>query len=94
MARQILNPNWWNMAKRTLYLVRHGQYVRRRSRWSAEPDGELPGRTWASLQDGTPIVTAQKRGQGLVVLFVGADVLILSVFGLFKRRRRRAAEPA
>ena len=27
--------------------------------------------------------------QGLVVLFVGADVLILSVFGLRKRRRRR-----
>jgi general nucleoside transport system permease protein len=30
--------------------------------------------------------------QGLVVLFVGADVLILSVFGLRKRRRRRVAE--
>src|SRR5262245_31522757 len=30
--------------------------------------------------------------QGLVVLFVGADVLILSVIGLGKRRRRRAAE--
>jgi general nucleoside transport system permease protein len=31
--------------------------------------------------------------QGLVVLFVGADVLILSLFGL-RRRRRRAAEVA
>ena len=30
--------------------------------------------------------------QGLVVLFVGADVLILSVIGFGKRRRRRAAE--
>ncbi len=30
--------------------------------------------------------------QGLVVLFVGADVLILSLLGLRKRRRRRAAE--
>ena len=40
----------------------------------AEPDGDLPGRTWASLADGTPIVTAEKRGQGLVVLFhVTAD---------------------
>ena len=29
--------------------------------------------------------------QGLVVLFVGADVLILSVFGLRRRRRRRVA---
>ena len=28
--------------------------------------------------------------QGLVVLFVGADVLILAALGLFKRRRRRA----
>ncbi|MGU3540130.1 DUF4159 domain-containing protein [Methylobacterium sp. A54F] len=35
----------------------------------AEPDGDLPSRTWASLEDGTPIVTAEKRGQGLVVLF-------------------------
>jgi simple sugar transport system permease protein len=30
--------------------------------------------------------------QGLVVLFVGADVLILSVIGFGRRRRRRAAE--
>jgi simple sugar transport system permease protein len=30
--------------------------------------------------------------QGLVVLFVGADVLILSVLGFGRRRRRRAAE--
>jgi ABC-type uncharacterized transport system permease subunit len=32
--------------------------------------------------------------QGLVVLFVGADVLILSLLGLRKRRRRRAAVEA
>jgi general nucleoside transport system permease protein len=32
--------------------------------------------------------------QGLVVLFVGADVLILSLFGLRKRRRRQRAEAA
>ncbi len=32
--------------------------------------------------------------QGLVVLFVGADVLILSLFSLRKRRRQRAAEAA
>ncbi len=32
--------------------------------------------------------------QGLVVLFVGADVLILSLLGLRKRRRRRVAEAA
>lgn len=40
----------------------------------AEPDGDLPGRTWAALADGTPIVTAERRGHGLVVLFhVTAD---------------------
>ena len=32
--------------------------------------------------------------QGLVVLFVGADVLILSVLGLRKRRRRAVVEAA
>jgi hypothetical protein len=40
----------------------------------AEPDGRLAERTWASLADGTPLVTAAKRGRGLVVLFhVTAD---------------------
>ena len=28
----------------------------------AEPDAGLAGRTWAQLDDGTPLVTAQKRG--------------------------------
>ncbi len=35
----------------------------------AEPDPEISDRTWASLSDGTPLVTAQKRGKGLIVLF-------------------------
>ena len=35
----------------------------------AEPDGELMNRTWASLTDGTPLVTARTEGQGLLVLF-------------------------
>ncbi len=40
----------------------------------AEPDGQLAEHTWASLADGTPLVTAAKRGRGLVVLFhVTAD---------------------
>jgi hypothetical protein len=40
----------------------------------AEPDGDLASRTWATLSDGTPIVTAERRGDGLVVLFhVTAD---------------------
>ncbi len=58
----------------------------------AEPDGDLPGKTWASLQDGTPIVTADKRGQGLVVLFhVTADTTWsnLPLSGLFVDMLRR-----
>jgi hypothetical protein len=40
----------------------------------AEPDAQLPERTWATLGDGTPLVTAQRRGKGLLVLFhVTAD---------------------
>jgi hypothetical protein len=40
----------------------------------AEPDATLTDRTWATLADGTPLVTAQPRGKGLIVLFhVSAD---------------------
>jgi hypothetical protein len=40
----------------------------------AEPDARLTERTWATLADGTPLVTAQRRGKGLIVLFhVTAD---------------------
>ena len=40
----------------------------------AEPDSLLTDRTWATLADGTPLVTAQRRGKGLLVLFhVTAD---------------------
>src|SRR5262249_60439264 len=35
----------------------------------AEPDATLNDRTWATLADGTPLVTAQRRGKGLIVLF-------------------------
>ncbi|GJE62315.1 DUF4159 domain-containing protein [Methylobacterium trifolii] len=58
----------------------------------AEPDGDLPGRTWASLQDGTPIVTAERRGQGQLVLFhVTADTTWsnLPLSGLFIDMLRR-----
>jgi len=40
----------------------------------AEPDADLAHKTWAALSDGTPIVTAEKRGNGLMILFhVTAD---------------------
>ncbi|KZL03108.1 MULTISPECIES: DUF4159 domain-containing protein [unclassified Pseudovibrio] len=35
----------------------------------AEPTADLPDRTWASLEDGTPLVTAKKHGNGTIVLF-------------------------
>jgi hypothetical protein len=40
----------------------------------AEPDATLTEHTWATLADGTPLVTAGRRGKGLIVLFhVTAD---------------------
>jgi hypothetical protein len=35
----------------------------------AEPDSTLSDNTWAALADGTPLVTAARRGKGLIVLF-------------------------
>ena len=35
----------------------------------AEPDAALTENTWATLADGTPLVTAAPRGKGLIVLF-------------------------
>jgi hypothetical protein len=40
----------------------------------AEPDADLPDRVWATLGDGTPLVTGVKQDKGLSVLFhVTAD---------------------
>jgi hypothetical protein len=74
----------------------------------AEPDGRLAERTWATLTDGTPLVTAERRGRGLLVLFhVSADAAWsdLPLSGTFVEMLRRvvalagsaggaAAEPA
>jgi hypothetical protein len=35
----------------------------------AEPSIQLSDRTWARLTDGTPLVTAERRGKGWIVLF-------------------------
>jgi hypothetical protein len=35
----------------------------------AEPEETLSDNTWATLADGTPLVTAARRGKGLIVLF-------------------------
>lgn len=58
----------------------------------AEPDGELSRKTWATLSDGTPVVTADRRGQGMLVLFhVTADTTwsSLPLSGLFVDMLRR-----
>jgi hypothetical protein len=63
----------------------------------AEPDGDLAEKTWAALQDGTPIVTAAKRGEGLLILVhVTADTTWsnLPLSGLFVDMLRRAVSLA
>src|SRR5215475_3813271 len=41
----------------------------------AEPDAVLATKSWASLEDGTPLVTGERRGKGMLVLFhVSADM--------------------
>jgi hypothetical protein len=52
----------------------------------AEPEPGLAAKTWARLADGTPLVTADRRGKGLIVLFhVTADTTWsnLPLSGLF-----------
>jgi hypothetical protein len=58
----------------------------------ADPDSQLTDRTWATLMDGTPLVTAQRRGKGLLVLFhVTADTRWsdLPISGSFVEMLRR-----
>ncbi|MBX3492902.1 MAG: DUF4159 domain-containing protein [Parvibaculum sp.] len=58
----------------------------------AEPAPDLAGRTWARLQDGTPLVTAAKRGNGTIVLFhvtANSDWSNLALSGLFVEMLRR-----
>jgi hypothetical protein len=58
----------------------------------AEPVPDLDNRTWARLQDGTPLVTAAKRGNGTIVLFhvtANSDWSNLALSGLFVDMLRR-----
>ncbi|HLY54152.1 MAG TPA: DUF4159 domain-containing protein [Stellaceae bacterium] len=58
----------------------------------AEPSPDLPGRTWATLTDGTPLVTAERRGKGwLVLIHTSASPTWsnLSISGLFVGMLRR-----
>eukprot|EP01037_Dinobryon_pediforme_P013462 gene13462-13577_t len=63
----------------------------------AEPEAGLPAKVWASLADGTPLVTAQTRGKGLVVLFhINADTSWsnLPLSGLFVDMLQRVSRAA
>src|SRR5205814_505886 len=58
----------------------------------AEPDIDLASKTWARLADGTPLVTAEKRGEGWVVLVhttANAEWSNLALSGLFVEMLRR-----
>ena len=61
----------------------------------AEPSAELAAHTWASLADGTPLVTTAVRGEGRVVLFGttgNADWSNLPLSGLFVDMLRRLVD--
>ncbi len=61
----------------------------------AEPSPQLAALTWASLADGTPLVTAAAHGSGRLVLFhvtANADWSNLPLSGLFVDMLRRIIE--
>ena len=63
----------------------------------AEPDAELPERTWARLADGTPLITAKRAGRGWLVLVhvtASPDWSNLPLSGLFVQMLRRLSEMA
>lgn len=58
----------------------------------AEPSVELASHTWARLADGTPMVTAARRGKGWIVLFhvaAGPGWSTLPLSGLYVEMLRR-----
>jgi hypothetical protein len=61
----------------------------------AEPDAALAAKSWASLLDGTPLVTGERRGKGLLALFhVSADMRWsdLPMSGAFVEMLRRIVD--
>jgi hypothetical protein len=61
----------------------------------AEPSAELEKRTWATLADGTPLVTAKNSGRGLSILFhvpARSEWSNLPLSGLFVDMLRRIVE--
>ena len=63
----------------------------------AEPAADLTPKVWASLADGTPLVTAEHRGKGMIVLFhvtANADWSNLPLSGMFVEMLRRILDLA
>lgn len=58
----------------------------------AEPDADLARKTWAALEDGTPVVTGERRGDGVIAMMhVTADTTWsnLPLSGLFVEMLRK-----
>ena len=69
--------------------------VRVRRQVLAEPSIDLNNKTWARLSDGTPLVTAEKRGQGWLILFhttANTEWSNLPLSGLFLDMLRRIVD--
>ena len=67
--------------------------VKVRQQILARPAPDLNAKTWAQLEDGSPLVTAAARGRGIVVLFhvtAGPDWSDLPYSGIFVDMLRRA----
>ncbi len=63
----------------------------------AEPSADLDSRTWARLEDGTPLVTATRRGEGWLVLIhvtANQDWSNLPLSGLYVEMLRRLIDLA
>lgn len=63
----------------------------------AEPEAELSRKTWAALEDGTPVVTGERRGDGLIAMVhVTADTTWsnLPLSGLFVEMLRKVVNLA
>jgi Domain of unknown function (DUF4159)/Aerotolerance regulator N-terminal len=63
----------------------------------AEPEITLNEKTWASLSDGTPLVTAKKQGKGIIILFhitANADWSNLALSGTFVEMLQRIVDLA
>ena len=63
----------------------------------ADPDPALASKTWASLADGTPLVTGERRGKGVLALFhISGDTRWsdLPLSGTFVEMLRRVVDMA